>query len=157
PILNADARILTTTANDSTDLLGDYRTGYPTAGTFSVEFSATGYNPKTINGVVLTNGNVTVLDVTLDPFVGLSEMDVNPVKVSPNPSNSKVNIQIDGFPGGASATMMVVDMKGSVMHHGKMLPGGRAVLDMSTWCNGVYSLQIKSDQFTLPAQRLIKN
>jgi choice-of-anchor B domain-containing protein len=157
PILNADARILTTTANDSTDLLGDYRTGYPTAGTFSVEFSATGYNPKTINGVVLTNGNVTVLDVTLDPFVGLSEMDVNPVKVSPNPSNSMVNIQIDGFPGGASATMMVVDMKGSVMHHGKMLPGGRAVLDMSTWCNGVYSLQIKSDQFTLPAQRLIKN
>ncbi|MFM7901523.1 MAG: LVIVD repeat-containing protein, partial [Bacteroidota bacterium] len=33
PILNVNAVILGTSANDSTDILGDYRTGYPTSGT----------------------------------------------------------------------------------------------------------------------------
>lgn len=49
----------------TTDLSGNYKTGYSTAGTYSVTFSKTGYYTKTITGVSLTNGSTTVLNTTL--------------------------------------------------------------------------------------------
>ncbi len=68
PINGATVKILSTTVTKNSDLLGDYRTGYPTAGTFDVEFSKPGYITKVINNVVLSNGILTVLDVQLEPF-----------------------------------------------------------------------------------------
>ena len=156
PILNADARILTTTANDSTDILGDYRTGYPTAGTFSVEFSAAGYVPKTINNVVLTNGNLTVLNVALDPLVGLSELESNPIQIAPNPSNGVFHILVDGFPGGATAEAQVLDMKGQVCLTTNMQPGGKLTLDLTQWSSGLYSVLIRGERFSLEPVRLVK-
>lgn len=38
-------------------------------GTYNVTFSATGYQSKTINGISVTNGNVTVVNVSLSPSV----------------------------------------------------------------------------------------
>ncbi len=49
----------------TTDLSGNYKTGYATAGTYNVQLSKSGYYTKTINGVTLTNGVVTVLNTTL--------------------------------------------------------------------------------------------
>lgn len=49
----------------TTDLSGNYKTGYATAGTYNIQLSKSGYYTKTINGVSLTNGAVTVLNTTL--------------------------------------------------------------------------------------------
>lgn len=49
----------------TTDLSGNYKTGYATAGTYSVTFSKSGYHTKTIPGVSLTNGGHTVLNTSL--------------------------------------------------------------------------------------------
>lgn len=49
----------------TTDLSGNYKTGYATAGTYSVQLSKSGYYTKTISGVSLVNGTVTVLNTTL--------------------------------------------------------------------------------------------
>lgn len=68
PINGASVKILSTTKNAATDIIGDYRTGYPTAGTFDVEFSKPGYVTKVETGVVLTNGVLTTLDVQLETF-----------------------------------------------------------------------------------------
>ncbi len=156
PILNVNAVILGTSANDSTDILGDYRTGYPTSGTFNVEFSASGFASKTINNVALTNGNVTVLDVMLDPLVGLNENMVNPVRITPNPTADWIQISVDGFPGGSSADVFVYDAKGLLVHRAKMNPGGNYSINMSAWPAGIYSVLINGDRFNLSPTRVIK-
>ena len=69
PIHGATVKILTTTKVVSSTLPGDYKTGWPTAGTYDVEFVKPGYVTKVITGVIITNGNLTILDVQLEPFV----------------------------------------------------------------------------------------
>lgn len=49
----------------TTDLSGNYKTGYATAGTYSVTFTKSGYHTKTITGVVLGNGVNTVINTSL--------------------------------------------------------------------------------------------
>lgn len=69
PIDGAQAQILSTTAFANSNIVGDYKTGNATAGTFDVQFSKPGYITKVINGVVLTNGVLTTLDVQLESLV----------------------------------------------------------------------------------------
>ncbi|HUM45354.1 MAG TPA: choice-of-anchor B family protein [Chitinophagales bacterium] len=49
----------------TSDLSGNYKTGYGTAGTYSVTFTKSGYYTKTITGVTLTSGVTTTLNTTL--------------------------------------------------------------------------------------------
>jgi hypothetical protein len=74
PINVAEVKILNTNKSAASDIIGDYRTGYPTAGTFDVEFSKPGYITKVETGVVLTNGVLTTLDVQLEPFSAVVEV-----------------------------------------------------------------------------------
>ncbi len=68
-ISNADVHIESTIANaGKTDLLGNYKSGQATPGTFDVVVSATGYFPKTVQAT-LENGVLTVLNVALEPLV----------------------------------------------------------------------------------------
>ncbi len=49
--------------------VGNYYTGQVTAGTFSVTYAKTGYVSKTITGIVLANGSITLQDVALTPSI----------------------------------------------------------------------------------------
>ena len=71
----------------STGLLGNYSTGQPAAGSFSVSFSLSGYDTKNVN-VILANGSVTVLDVQLYPpgTSGTDWVDKNEVGLKASPS-----------------------------------------------------------------------
>lgn len=61
--------ILTTSGLTTTNLTGEYATGFANANTYTVQFSKGGYITQTINNVVLTNGNTTILDVQLVPDI----------------------------------------------------------------------------------------
>ena len=53
----------------TTDVIGEYTTGYYEAATYDITFSKPGfYIPQTITGVTLTNGNTVVLDVEMEPL-----------------------------------------------------------------------------------------
>jgi choice-of-anchor B domain-containing protein len=67
-VVNASLSIVGTTANDLTSFDGVYSTGWATAGTYQVSVSAPGYEPQTLNDVVLQNGQVTVLNIQLVPL-----------------------------------------------------------------------------------------
>ncbi len=68
PIFGAESLIDADQANFATsDLIGEYKTGIATAGTYDVTFSATGYHSKTVQAT-LDNGVLTILDVQLEPF-----------------------------------------------------------------------------------------
>jgi choice-of-anchor B domain-containing protein len=64
--------IVSTSTSTNTNILGDYQTGLAIAGTYNVTFSKFGYVTKTINGVVLTSGNTTTLNVELMPLVSFT-------------------------------------------------------------------------------------
>lgn len=72
PIFGADIHIESNLANQSTtDLIGDYKTGQATAGTFDVVYSAPGYISQTIS-VSLQNGVLQIVDVQLMPIIPIS-------------------------------------------------------------------------------------
>ena len=64
-LYNATVSLLATGITKQTKFSGEYKTGYYQPGTYSVQFSKTGYYTKTINNVTLTNGVLTNLDVQL--------------------------------------------------------------------------------------------
>lgn len=72
PVNNATLVVVGTTAQDVTGLDGLYATGYYAGGTYTVQVSAPGYASATVNGVVLVNGQVTQLNVQLQPLVAFN-------------------------------------------------------------------------------------
>lgn len=69
PINGANVQIVSTSATDQTDFIGQYATGLADSGSYTVTFSKTGYRSKTITGVNLDNGVVTQLNVALKPLI----------------------------------------------------------------------------------------
>ena len=74
PLFNVDISVAAAGISDSTDVAGNYRTGTPLPGTYSVTFSKSGYITQIISGVVLTPGVVTVLDVVLVPSASITNL-----------------------------------------------------------------------------------
>lgn len=73
PLNNATIQIVGAgLPNEITGLTGKYATGTVTPGTVSVQVSRAGYQTKTINNVVLTNGQLTIVDVALNPLTAMT-------------------------------------------------------------------------------------
>ncbi len=87
-ISNATVRIIDGDYEDEqTEANGEYKTGQPSAGTFTVEFSHPLYETKTAEAT-LVNGEVTILDMKLGQLpsyqVGLTLVDKNTGNAIPN-------------------------------------------------------------------------
>lgn len=65
PIAGVKVTIVGAGALDSTNSIGEYKTGTPDAGTYTVTFQKAGYTTVTINNVVLDHTVVTTLNVQL--------------------------------------------------------------------------------------------
>lgn len=72
PLNTCTVRILTTSVTDYSNITGQYRTGYHVPGTYSIQFSKSGYYTKTITGVNLSAGVVTNLNVALRPMTSFA-------------------------------------------------------------------------------------
>jgi choice-of-anchor B domain-containing protein len=69
---DADVSISVVGVTDSTDIVGQYRTGTAIPGTYNVTFSHSGYVTKVFTGVVLAPGVLTNLNVQLAPISTVS-------------------------------------------------------------------------------------
>lgn len=98
PLINVDVEILTTGISKSTNLSGDYKTGYSDAGSYSVRFTKAGYFPKTVTGVVLQNDSLTMLNVCLS-LLPQTAVSGTVLKLSDNTpiANAEVLIQNNTF------------------------------------------------------------
>lgn len=65
PINNVKVEILATAAIEYSSLSGEYETGFADSGSYTVTFSVASHISKTITGVVLKNGVLTNLNVSL--------------------------------------------------------------------------------------------
>lgn len=50
-----------------TDIIGEYKTGISDSGFYDIKFDKTGYYPRTITGIELTNGQLVTLNTNLIP------------------------------------------------------------------------------------------
>lgn len=67
-ILDAEITIQSNTGNfETTDIVGNYKTGQVESGTFPVRFKAIGFYDKIVEAS-LVNGEITLLNVALDPL-----------------------------------------------------------------------------------------
>lgn len=69
PVGNATVQIVSTTSQDVTGIDGAYATGYHTGGSYTVTATAPGYIANTTFDVALVNGQVTILNIQLQPMV----------------------------------------------------------------------------------------
>lgn len=69
PVGGATLQLVGTPITATSAVGGNYATGYHTGGTYTLTVSAPGYYPATVNGVQLVNGQLTVLNVPLEPMV----------------------------------------------------------------------------------------
>ncbi len=119
PIGGAQAQILTTTAQSNSNLIGDYKTGNATAGTFDVQFSKAGYVTKVISGVVLTNGVLTTLDVQLEALV--------------------VNIEVTDFTSGLPVPFAKVKIEGGTTNL-EYTTNINGTLTLTTLTSGIFDI-----------------
>lgn len=93
PIFFPTIEIIEDSSNITGSLTGKYATATLNAGTYTVKVSADGYYSKTITGVQLQNGELTLLDVQLSNWpLGVNELTEERVKVVPNPAHDEITI-----------------------------------------------------------------
>lgn len=82
---NATVELVGIPASTESDILGFYGTGTATAGTYEVKVTALGFVNKTISGVSLIPGSVTLLDIELEalPTVNFSGQITDAVTGNP--------------------------------------------------------------------------
>ena len=66
PLSGVTIQIIGKTYSTSTDANGEYTLKIPVPGTYNLKFSHAGYNDKTVNNVVVTLGQSTTLNTTLN-------------------------------------------------------------------------------------------
>ena len=95
PISNAVVQIVLTVNNDLSDSEGVYKTGAAAPGQYSVSVSREGYVPVLLPGVTLSAGQVTQLNIPLQPLVvSLQNIDKDEfIQVAPTIFSSFLQIK----------------------------------------------------------------
>jgi hypothetical protein len=116
-------------------------------GTWALTFTCTGYFPKTVHGVNVTNRNTTRLNVKMIPLdYGVPDKNQPSLVVYPNPTSGKINIIV---PESAVNSYMfsLYDFTGRLLQSGTLNGGGNKPvfhLDFTHFQNGIYLLKLKS-------------
>lgn len=114
--------------NESTDIEGSYKTGTSVPGTYTVTFSKNGYVTQTITGVVLSPGNVTTLDIQMEPvdasftlngITTIATTTATLANVNVNISNSDNSYNFVSDANGAFSSCNVVSANNYFLNAGK--------------------------------------
>lgn len=73
PVNGATVTIVGQNVIRQTNLLGEYKTGFVTAGLYNVKVEKAGYYPRLFNNISLSNGVLTQLDIKLIPVVTITQ------------------------------------------------------------------------------------
>jgi choice-of-anchor B domain-containing protein len=157
PINGANVKILSTTVSKNCNVVGDYKTGYPTAGTFDIEFSANGYFTKTATGIILSNGVLTILDEQLVPLnIGLNEVDNSNFEIHPNPFSSMVEMVVKSELLNENTVATITDVSGRIIAESPVSFSGNLKIDTSSWSKGVYFVKVDDGENGLAVKKIVK-
>lgn len=124
--------------------VGNYHK-YMNAGTYSITYSATGYISKTINNIVLANGQATTVNVAL---ASLSSMIADNVFaglfVYPNPVKDKIAI-VPGREISGNVRIEIFSITGTLVFYEQLDQlTSRTYLNISALSGGVYTMRLSS-------------
>lgn len=97
PINDAVIAIVNTAYNDVTDISGEFAFGTPEAGSYNVIVSHEAYNTTVIENVMLENGILTDLEVSLSGwFTSVDEYgSAGQMKIGPNPFHTSTQVHFE--------------------------------------------------------------
>ncbi len=146
---------------ETTNISGVYATGAPApGGTFTITYSATKYKTKTITGVQLSSGALTLKDVKLIPTAsGIFDNELYDASLSvyPNPFTNDINISYE-FQSkvNAGSAILLTDMLGKEIQKFEV-SDMKGNLSINTALNaGVYFVRIVSGQASSSPIKIIK-
>lgn len=151
-LINVNISFTSLGINTTSNLSGEFYTGYADGGTYSVSFSKAGYIPKTLT-VSLSNGNLTTLNVELVPIgAGVSQLAVEELTVFPNPAVDQFTItsKFSNF------NYQLIDGLGKIILSGNSATAEK-VVDTKNLSSGSYTLQIVSDEQTIKRKVIVEH
>ncbi len=143
-INTANVQIMTTPILDSTKITGAYAVGYHAPNTYVVKYSKSGYITQN-RSVVLSAGNVTVLNVKLKPIgtgIGQSIQENSYLNVYPNPSASGFSVDYQFGGELQHASVVLTDLSGRVVELKELSSNEGLVRVGSDVAPGIYLVSI---------------
>ncbi len=149
PLNQVYIKIILTYVNDSSKFTGDYKTGFPVAGTYDVQFVKSGYYTKIISGVSLSSGVLTTLNVQLVPLMtGIDESNLpGKVTVVPNPFSKSAELIIDEkvFSQFHSVNVLVKDVTGRLVRIIPDVHSSRVKISRDGLRSGMYFYEVNTE------------
>ncbi len=157
PIARATVRILNTQVLDSTNVQGQFKTGYHAQGFYTVEVSAPGYYPRLLEFVELKAGHIKELEVYLQPDLSSTPIQYGAVayKVYPTLFSSGFTIDARGLPPG-QYRFELSDLQGRLIYSAALAREKTEISLGSILHAGTYLLTIKNQRGVVGIERLIK-
>ncbi len=159
-INDAKVDIASIALHDSTNLSGQYKTGYVDSGLYAVTFSKVGYVAKTLSAQ-LNNGVLTVLNAQLvDSATAAGILEKNKeefVKVSSNPSTDQVSILISAslFQKSSSLALTITDESGKTIFDQGNISSQRITIQKKRIAAGIYFFTLTNGRELLGKGKLI--
>ena len=141
-INDAKVDIASVGLRDSTNLSGQYKTGYADSGLYMVAFSKAGYRTKTLPAQ-LNNGVLTLLNVQLvdSVYTGVGEFKKEElVRIENSPSGGQLTISISSslISKNASLHLTINDVSGKIIFDEKNISSKRITFERKDLAAGVY-------------------
>ncbi len=141
-INDAKVDIVSVGLHDSTNLSGQYKTGYADSGLYMVSFSKSGYRskilPAQLNNGVLTLLNVQLVDSSYNG-VGTIEKE-NLIRIENNPSADHTTLLLSAslLHKYSSLRLLVTDVSGKIVYDEKNISGRRITIERKNIAAGIY-------------------
>ncbi len=155
-INNATVRVINTTYVDSFSVEGTYKTGVATTGTYTVEASKPGYLTTTIANVSLVSGQVTTLDIAMNPLLATDELyNQQSIVAYPTLFEDLIRIDLDGK--SEKIRLQMIDVQGKIIRETILTQGQNTLEDLGNLEAGSYVLQcINGSNQVVFSQKVIK-
>jgi choice-of-anchor B domain-containing protein len=158
-INDAKVDIASVGLHDSTNLSGQYKTGYADSGMYMVAFSKPGYLTKTLPAQ-LNNGVLTVLNVQLvdSSLIGIDPVNREDlVKVENNPSGDQVTFLVSPSLVAQSSALRltVADASGKIIFDQRNIAQHRIIVQKKDIAAGVYFFSLEDDRVKIAAGKII--
>ena len=139
----------------NTNVLGDYKMGIASAGTYNIIYTKFGYQNNIVNNVVFTAGNTKVIDVVMNPFpVSIVEVKLEQI-ITVYPSLFKDILTVELEKEVALLRVEVLDVSGKMIEM-QQVKNATHIQFNNTYEKGVYFVNVYSNDVLSKIEKVIK-
>ncbi|MBV6440241.1 MAG: hypothetical protein EPGJADBJ_01905 [Saprospiraceae bacterium] len=160
PLSEAKVFVLGTPNADTSKFNGQYKTGAALPGVYTVQALKAGYQTKTIPGVALQTGQVTMLNLHLaKEVVATQNIDKeDDIRVLPSPFTDRLTVEMPLHSrwNNPSTVIWLTDFSGRIISEKKAAGAQTVFGNLETLPAGIYVLTAQNGQFKSQPVRVVK-